>query len=342
VGQKGDQIEELARKARSLGSPGKRAVEAVKVNTRILELDPDNLAALTRRGLCYLKLDNYPAAKEDLSRALRIYPGSSLVQQALGKIERGWYAALERARRRAEKRSRRAEEEWAQRRREEELRAVEQLTDFEEAYALGVAASKASYPNYPLAIAAFKKAYRLDSRRKVRPGERPDPGRLREIVEECAPLPGYLIFKYYDEARDLNVTSGSHTRDAHGRVESRKSRVTSGRARHAAPARVSQSIALRWRGNIGVRSAGLEDCSGSRARGAGPTSRSGDCLRTWGVFASLAFPPFAPSRATLRPGEVLQPVHCNRPCFVLELRICSRCNRRAGKAVERTSWRGGP
>jgi hypothetical protein len=52
----------------------------------------------------------------------------------------------------------------------------------------------------------------------------------------CAPLPGYLSFKYYDEAGDLNVTSGSHTRDAHGRVARRKSRVTSGRARHAASA----------------------------------------------------------------------------------------------------------
>jgi hypothetical protein len=30
--------------------------EAVKVNTRIVKLDFDNLTAFTRRGLCYLNL----------------------------------------------------------------------------------------------------------------------------------------------------------------------------------------------------------------------------------------------------------------------------------------------
>ena len=33
-----------------------------------LKLDPDNLPALTRRGLCYLNLGKYPAGDEDLSR----------------------------------------------------------------------------------------------------------------------------------------------------------------------------------------------------------------------------------------------------------------------------------
>jgi hypothetical protein len=46
---------------------------------------------------------------------------------------------------------------------------VERATDFEGAYALGVAASKASSPNYAVAIAAFKKAYRLGPRRRLRP-----------------------------------------------------------------------------------------------------------------------------------------------------------------------------
>ncbi len=73
----------LACKARRLGTAGRRVPDAVKVNTRILELDPDNLPALTRRGLCYLNLGKYPAAKDDLSRALRLYPGSSLVKEVL-------------------------------------------------------------------------------------------------------------------------------------------------------------------------------------------------------------------------------------------------------------------
>jgi tetratricopeptide (TPR) repeat protein len=59
---------------------------------------------------------------------------------------------------------------------EQKFAALKQLTDFDKIYALGVAASKASPPNYSLAIAAFKKAYRLDPRRKVRLGRKPDPG----------------------------------------------------------------------------------------------------------------------------------------------------------------------
>ncbi len=186
-------IAPLADKARRLGTTGRRLPEAVKVNTRILELDPDNLPALTRRGLCYLNLGKYPAAKEDLSRALQRYPGSSLVKEALRRIERGWDAAVERERRRPEERRRRVREEEARRRaagearrrKAEGLRAVEQATDFEEAYALGVAASKASSPDYTVAIAAFKKAYRLDPRKKVRPGRKPDPG-LFEVPTRLA------------------------------------------------------------------------------------------------------------------------------------------------------------
>ncbi len=65
--------------------------EAVKVNTQILELDPDNLPALTRRGLCYLNLGKYLTAKEDLSRALQRYPvgaSPSPDGKALGSLMR--------------------------------------------------------------------------------------------------------------------------------------------------------------------------------------------------------------------------------------------------------------
>ena len=58
-------------------------------------------------------------------------------------------------------------------------------TDFEEAYALGVAASKAPSPNYAVAIAAFKRAYTLDPRRRVSPGRKPDPG-LFEVPTRLA------------------------------------------------------------------------------------------------------------------------------------------------------------
>lgn len=83
--QNGD-LQALTHEARRLGQTGKWGPEAVWVNTRILELDPGNLAALTRR--CYQEQGNFPAAKEDYSRALQIYPESALVKEALGRIER--------------------------------------------------------------------------------------------------------------------------------------------------------------------------------------------------------------------------------------------------------------
>lgn len=226
---KDDQLKALESQARQLGRSGTRMVEAVAVNSRILELDPQHLPALTRRGLAYLKLDDYQAARRDLLQARDLYPGSSLVDDALKKIAREWDAALVRTQRKpaensnpvtrsrqggsryqkaeqarrsesarfrlaqedkvrrqvAEEQARKKAAEKARRKTEKELRALEELTGFEEIYALGIAASKASSPNYVVAIAAFKKAYRLDPRRKVRPGRKPNPG-LFEVPTRLA------------------------------------------------------------------------------------------------------------------------------------------------------------
>jgi tetratricopeptide (TPR) repeat protein len=103
------------------------------------------------------------------------------------------FSASATGRRRVEEQRRQAKEkaarirvtEEALRRTEEKFAALKQLTDFDKIYALGVAASKASPPNYSLAIAAFKKAYRLDPRRKVRSGRKPDPG-LFEVPTRLA------------------------------------------------------------------------------------------------------------------------------------------------------------
>ncbi len=226
-----EQLKALVSRARQLGQTRTRVAEAVEVNSRILELDPQSLPALTRRGFFYLKLDDYSAAKKDFTHALQLYPASSFVAEALKKIDRGWDAALKRARggpaedwqpvkkskpRRAKSRRQIAEEaswsreardclaegdkerrradeaearkravEEASRRTEKELRALEELTGFEEIYALGVASSKAAFPNYAVSIAAFKKAYRLDPRRKVSPGRKPNPG-LFEVPTRLA------------------------------------------------------------------------------------------------------------------------------------------------------------
>lgn len=168
-----DDLEALAREARRLGQKGDWGPEATRLNTEILELDPDNLPALTRRARCYLEQDDYPAAKKDYVRALQLYPGSKLVQEALAKIEREWDASLERKQRRAALARRRIKRALAD---AAKLRRLETLTSFEEARAVGIAASTATPPNYPLAITAFKRAYALDPRRKLRSGQKPPPG----------------------------------------------------------------------------------------------------------------------------------------------------------------------
>lgn len=180
-----------------------KGLAVLRVNTRILELEPENAAALTRRGLCSLAMDDLDAAKRDLSRALELRH-SGLVEDALGDVERGWdgrqermLARVEAARSEAEKEraeaARLAEEERMKAekertetaRRAEDLRTVEATTSFEVAYAIGVARSKGDPPDYDLAIAALKKAYRVDPRRKVGPGEAPDP-RLFEAPTRLA------------------------------------------------------------------------------------------------------------------------------------------------------------
>ncbi len=166
-------LETLTREARRLGKKGDWGPDATRINSQILELDPDNLAALTRRARCYFEQDDYTAAKEDYQRALEIYPASKLVQEALARIEREWNALLERKRRKAaldRGRIKRALADAAN------LHRLETLTSFEEARAMGIAASEVGPESYPLAVAAFKKAYALDPRRKLRQGQKPPSG----------------------------------------------------------------------------------------------------------------------------------------------------------------------
>jgi hypothetical protein len=76
----------------------------------------------------------------------------------------------------------------------EELRRVEAMTSFEEARRTGIAASDREPPNHTLAIAAFRKAYRIDPRRKLKPGRRPPlglfevPTRLARVYRKCGQL----------------------------------------------------------------------------------------------------------------------------------------------------------
>lgn len=185
-GSTGD-LEKLRLKARAFGQKENWGPDALEANEEILRQAPDDFGALYRRGLCHEKQDDFPAAREDFLRALRLKPGIRYVEEALGRIEDGWEGAEERAekarekrrtevakrerearartekeeaRKRAREARRRAEEERA-----EELLRVEAMDDFEEAYRIGVAASKGAHPDHPLAIAALRRAWKLDPSR---------------------------------------------------------------------------------------------------------------------------------------------------------------------------------
>lgn len=70
---------------------------------------------------------------------------------------------------------------------------MEAITSFWEAYSLGVATSKGFQPNYPLAEAAFKRAWELGPRENVRRGETDSglfeiPTRLARVYRQSGQL----------------------------------------------------------------------------------------------------------------------------------------------------------
>jgi tetratricopeptide (TPR) repeat protein len=181
-------VRPLEERAKRLGRAGERGPLALGVNSRILELEPENLGALTRRARCNLACDDYPAARADFERALALNPKSALhrqqLREGLREVAEGWDAA--------ERRRRNREERYE--RRQALFREIEEIAEFAEARALGVLYSGgirggpgqgAVGIDRALAAAAFRRAYRLDPRRRVTPGGRPDSG-LFEVPTRLA------------------------------------------------------------------------------------------------------------------------------------------------------------
>lgn len=187
-----EKIRALDHEARRLAKQGYWGPDAWTVNSEILRLDSGNLAALNRFGRCHEEVGDLQSAREYYSRALRAHPEGTVAKKALGRITRRLKEGQKKTKERAERQRRREEAsfqhaqrkaqdearrrvEW-QRRQEEASRRVGAITSFKEARDLGVMSSKARPKDYALAIAALQRAYRLDPRRKVKPGEAPDPG----------------------------------------------------------------------------------------------------------------------------------------------------------------------
>jgi len=158
----GDEIEVLRSVALGMGRTGDFGSKAMRINARILELAPDDFAARVRRGKCHKERDDYPAAKEDYLRALRISPGNPFVESELREIEANWDAAQRRAETRAEQERMRGEKERARKEsRAAEFRSIGATESFWEARAVGIAASEGRDPDYPIAAAALERAAEL-------------------------------------------------------------------------------------------------------------------------------------------------------------------------------------
>lgn len=181
-------LEELRSMAIQFGRNAEYGRRAIEANTRILEMAPGDVAALNRRGRCYYERGAYEVAKADYEQALSLHPSSTVARKYLQKIE--WkisgrelgatmrereHAAARTRRRLADDRAQRRRQQAEVRRRQkeaekarmlaEDLQEVEGLNSFVEARSLGVAARGGRHPNYPLAIAAFRRAFELDRRR---------------------------------------------------------------------------------------------------------------------------------------------------------------------------------
>jgi tetratricopeptide (TPR) repeat protein len=187
----GERIEKMAEiaglrsEARRLARAGEWGPGAIEVNTRVLDLAPDDVAALTRRRRCFYEVGEHESARDDYERALALDSVNTVARNFLRKIKKEAFGRemwetedTQRQRARVAAKSRRKNAQYESRRRRmlmqaevakrcketKEASKAEALTSFEEALALGVTAKEER--NYPLAIAAFRQAFRLDRRRR--------------------------------------------------------------------------------------------------------------------------------------------------------------------------------
>lgn len=130
----------LVAEARRLARAGEWSEEARVLNTEVLRLLPDDVATLTRRGRCYFEQGNVEAAKKDYERALAMDPGNRISRNFLDRIGKELSYIRDASR-------------------------VESMTSFDEAYRVGMGAKGGSQPDYRLAIAALRQAFRLEPRR---------------------------------------------------------------------------------------------------------------------------------------------------------------------------------
>lgn len=136
-----DTLTALMAAARKLRRQDDWGTEAAEINTKILAIDPDNVAALNRRARCYLEKVDLDAAANDYRRALVLDPENKNIKKAIRDIEQE------------------LRKERDQNRRIEEIRAIK---TFAEAYAIGQENKNKPPDRRRLAVEALRQAFRLD------------------------------------------------------------------------------------------------------------------------------------------------------------------------------------
>lgn len=140
----GETLKKLEGEARRLRKAENWDEEAIRANTRILEVDSRNFAALNRRARCYRERGDLSTAKEDYFHALELDPGNENIRTALEEIE---------------------EEVRKQREYEALIEKIRSITGFAEAYEMGRVHKDKSPAKRRIAVEAFKQAFRIDRSR---------------------------------------------------------------------------------------------------------------------------------------------------------------------------------
>lgn len=174
-----DELKSLRRRAANLNRENSWDLEAIELNTIILQLDPEDTAAYCRRGKCHRLRADLESAEADYQSALELSSESSsttpYIEQAITEIRTEIQDHLERERLEQEERERRESARRAELARQQ--RVLDGLASCEEAVA---AAREARYqqesPDLDFALSLYKRAAELD------------PGRLDVGVEWAALL----------------------------------------------------------------------------------------------------------------------------------------------------------
>jgi tetratricopeptide (TPR) repeat protein len=153
-----DGLAELREHAAWHGRKGSYGSDAVRLNERILELDPTDVTALLRLIRCHEEADEWLSVHAGYTRLLDLGVGDEArIQEKLAETnERAAERAEAHRQAEARARERRAREEESRRQLDEEVRAID---SFRDSLALGSAARKAG--NHELAFAYHGRAIEL-------------------------------------------------------------------------------------------------------------------------------------------------------------------------------------